>query len=211
MSLPTKPTRKMIAYKITASKNTAAATDRLAAIAAAAIAAHPTAHHIRVRTNYGAYSAALVSFGEPLDPDELVWENDLLAGARLASRHDEEVSRLLTLASDRLNAVLDREIAGGEPVEVAVKVGDDWFDLSEVNETTEYEVEEIDLREINFHTTRPDYPSHMIDDAGMIYWVVAPGATNDAIADAFRAGYDGTPEPFDVTALASDERSEYTA
>lgn len=86
-------------------------------------------------------------------------------------------------------------------------------DISMVNETTEYEVEEeeIDLTEIDFRTTRPDYPSHMIDDAGMIYWVVAPGATNDAIADAFRAGYDGSAEPFEVTELASDERAEYTA
>jgi hypothetical protein len=80
-----------------------------------------------VRTNYGAYSAALFAFGERVAPSELAWENDL--GGRLAAYHDEEVSRLLALASERLNAVLYREILT-KPVEVTVKVGDNWEILS---------------------------------------------------------------------------------
>lgn len=108
-----------------AANNAARTTARLGELAAAAIAARPTAHHIKVRTNYGAYSAALLAFGEPVSPAELEWENDLQPGGRLAAYHDEEVSRLLVLASDRLNAVLDREIST-KPVEISVKVGDNW-------------------------------------------------------------------------------------
>ena len=114
-----------------AANNAARTTERLTALATAAIAAHPTAHHIKVRTNYGAYSAALLAFGEPVSPANLAWENDLNLGGRLAAYHDEEVSRLLALASDRLNAVLDREIASGDPVEVTVKVGDTWEIVTE--------------------------------------------------------------------------------
>lgn len=104
-------------------------TDRLCEIATAAIAASPCAHHINVRTNYGAYSASLFAFGERVAPSELAWDNDLQLGGRLASYHDEEVERLLALASDRLDAVIDREILA-KPVEVSVKVGDNWEILS---------------------------------------------------------------------------------
>jgi hypothetical protein len=112
-----------------AATNAASATARLCEIAAAAIAARPAAHHINVRTNYGAYSAALFAFGERVAPSELAWENDLQLGGRLAVYHDEDVSRLLALASERLNAVLYREILT-KPVEVTVKVGDNWEILS---------------------------------------------------------------------------------
>ena len=89
----------------------------------AAIAAYPDARRIEVRTRYGA-------IGAELGAAELAWENDLNVGGRLAACHDEEVTRLLFLASARLDAVIDRELAIGAPVEVSVEVGGQWTALN---------------------------------------------------------------------------------
>lgn len=122
---PTHPLNSMNTIEDTTIEDTHA-TDRLQAIAAAAIAKHPAAHHIKVRTSYGAYSASLLSFGEPLPPSELAWENDLQPGGRVASEHDDEVTRLLGLAHARLKSVIDRELAAGGPVEVSLKIDSQW-------------------------------------------------------------------------------------
>lgn len=58
--------------------------------------------------------------------------------------------------------------------------------------------------------TKPQPAStHVIDDGGMIYWVSAPGKTNDEIAAAFKIGYDGKLGKYDVTTIATGEQSEY--
>jgi hypothetical protein len=59
-------------------------------------------------------------------------------------------------------------------------------------------------------TTKPQADStHIIDDGGMIYWVSAPGKTNNEIAAAFRAGYDGNLGKYDVTEMVTGNQTNY--
>ena len=61
-----------------------------------------------------------------------------------------------------------------------------------------------------WHTgNKPEAATHVIDDGGMIYWSVTPNLSNDEVAKAFASEYDGNPYPFDVTNLATEERSDY--
>ena len=60
-------------------------------------------------------------------------------------------------------------------------------------------------------TSKNNDSTHVIDDGGCIYWVAAPGKTSDEVAAMFRDGYDGdlSDGGFDVTALATDDRTKY--
>ena len=60
-----------------------------------------------------------------------------------------------------------------------------------------------------FTTSQNTDSTHIIDDGGCLYWITAPGKSNDDVAQMFRTGYDGKPGNFDVTDIATDERSDY--
>lgn len=62
---------------------------------------------------------------------------------------------------------------------------------------------------IQFLTKPTDEATHVIDDGGMIYWTETPGKTNDEIAEEFRRDYDGEFGEFDVTTIATDDKTVY--
>jgi hypothetical protein len=62
---------------------------------------------------------------------------------------------------------------------------------------------------MNWTTEPQDDSTHIIDDGGMIYWVSAPGKTNDEIAEAFRVGYDGRLGKYDVTEMVTGNQTNY--
>ncbi len=63
---------------------------------------------------------------------------------------------------------------------------------------------------MKFTTSPQSNSTHVVDDGGCIYYLAAPGKTNDEVAEAFRAGFDGDPGECDVTTLANGIiRSDY--
>ena len=64
--------------------------------------------------------------------------------------------------------------------------------------------------EITWYTKQPEGATHVIDDGGMVYWSVTPGMTNDEVASAFRAGYDGQLDNYDVTDLRTSIKTDYS-
>ncbi len=67
------------------------------------------------------------------------------------------------------------------------------------------------MSKIEFLTGPTDEATHIIDDGGMIYWAEAPDKTNDEIAAEFRRDYDGALGSFDVTTIATDDKTVYSA